>query len=180
MKLALRTRILVGVAAAIAAYVVFGPSDNAPTAEAAPASARDHTPHAATPSAGKAHGGSATEALALFAHRVADATAAAALFAPHSWYVPPPPPPPPPPVAAGPPPKPTAPPLPYQFMGTFSSAGEAPTVFLTHGDVVFSVHVGDTLENTYSVDKLEGGQLYLTYKPLNIQQQLSVSAGGSP
>ena len=34
-----------------------------------------------------------------------------------------------------------------------------------------------SIENTYSVDKLEGGQLYLTYKPLNIQQQLN--AGGS-
>jgi hypothetical protein len=62
-------------------------------------------------------------------------------------------------------------------MGSYAPQGEAPVVFLTRGDVVYDVHVGDTLENTYSVDKLEGGQLYLTYKPLNIQQQLS--AGGS-
>jgi len=75
------------------------------------------------------------------------------------------------------PPKPTAPPLPYQFMGSYTRAGEPTVVFLTRGEVVLDVHIGDTLENTYSVDKLEGGQLYLTYKPLNIQQQLN--AGGS-
>jgi hypothetical protein len=148
VKLALRTKILVGVAAVIGAYVIFWPSE------------------------------SGTEALTLFAHRVADATAAGSLFAAHSWYVAPPPPPAPPPSAASlVPPKPTAPPLPYQFMGSYAPAGEPPVVFLMRGDVVYDVHVGDTLENTYSVDKLEAGQLYLTYKPLNIQQQLN--AGGS-
>jgi hypothetical protein len=63
-------------------------------------------------------------------------------------------------------------------MGSYAPAGGAAVVFLTRGDVVYDVRVGDTLDNTYSVDKLEGGQLYLTYKPLNIQQQLN--AGGSP
>lgn len=175
MKLALRTKVLAGVALAIGAYITFSPSDTtvevAKNSERAPAAARVRAPHAS------AHAGGATQALALFAHRVADATEAASLFAAHSWYVAPPPPPPPPSAAALPPPKPTAPPLPYQFMGSYTPDGGALVVFLTRGDVVFNVHLGDTLENTYSVDKLEGGQLYLTYKPLNIQQQLS--AGGS-
>jgi hypothetical protein len=176
MKIALRTKVLIGAAALVAAYVVFMPAE--PTAAEASDSGR--------PAAGKraqaAHAtpgreASAAEALALFAHRVADATSSASLFAAHSWYVAPPPPPPPPPTASLAPPKPTAPPLPYQFMGSYAHAGEPTVVFLTRGDVVLDVHVGDTLENTYSVDKLEGGQLYLTYKPLNIQQQLN--AGGS-
>jgi len=176
MKLALRTKVLAGVALAIGAYITFSPSDTtvevAKNSERAPAAARVRTPKPA------AQGGGAAQALALFAHRVADATEAASLFAAHSWYVAPPPPPAPPVSAVPqPPPKPTAPPLPYQFMGSYAPDGGALVVFLTRGDVVFNVHLGDTLENTYSVDKLEGGQLYLTYKPLNIQQQLN--AGGS-
>jgi hypothetical protein len=177
MKLALRTKILVGAAALIGAYVMFSPDEGVTVvgerdAEHASAGTRAHAPQ------GAARGAGAAQALALFAHRVADATAAGSLFEAHSWYVAPPPPPPPPPSAASlVPQKPTAPPLPYQFMGSYAPDGEAPVVFLMRGDVVYDVHVGDTLENTYSVDKLEGGQLYLTYKPLNQQQQLS--AGGS-
>lgn len=179
MKLALRTKILVGVAMGIGAYLTFFPSDNG-TVEAARGSERSPAAtrtHVTAGVAARDHGIGAAQALALFAHRVADATAAPALFATHSWYVAPPPPPPPPPAAAPALAKPTAPPLPYQFMGSYTPDGAAPVVFLTRGDVVFDVHMGDTLENTYSVDKLEGGQLYLTYKPLNIQQQLN--AGGS-
>jgi hypothetical protein len=172
MKLALRTKIIVGIAAVIAAYSIYSPSESS-TVEAgshAPGGARARAPQATSARA------SATQALTLFAHRVADATASGSLFASHSWYVAPPPPP-PPSAASLVPPKPTAPPLPYQFMGSYAPEGEAPVVFLTRGDVVYDVHVGDTLENTYSVDKLEGGHLYLTYKPLNTQQQLN--AGGS-
>jgi hypothetical protein len=42
---------------------------------------------------------------------------------------------------------------------------------------VYDVHVGDTLDNIYSIDGFNGSQLLLTYKPLNIQQQLA--AGGT-
>ena len=175
MKLALRTKFLAGVALAIGAYVTFSPSDA--TVEVAKNSERAAAAAHPRKAPASAHGGSATQALELFAHRVSDATEAASLFAAHSWYVAPPPPPPPPSAAPQPPPKPTAPPLPYGFMGSYTPDGGAPVVFLTRGDVVFNVHIGDTLENTYSVDKLEGGQLYLTYKPLNIQQQLN--AGGA-
>lgn len=178
MKLALRTKLLAGVAAIIGGYVIFSPADGVTVVEAAkdPDRAAGATRTHASQAIGTGAQGAA-QALALFAHRVADATAARSLFASHSWYVAPPPPPPPPPSASLAPPKPTAPPLPYQFMGSYKPDGGAAVVFLTRGDVVFNVHVGDTLEDTYSVDKLEGGLLYLTYKPLNIQQQLN--AGGS-
>jgi hypothetical protein len=75
------------------------------------------------------------------------------------------------------PPVPTAPPLPYQYIGSYKPDGETQVFFLTRGDRVYDVHVGDTLESTYSVDSFNGSQLLLTYKPLNIQQQLI--AGGS-
>ena len=113
--------------------------------------------------------------------RAADSSHAAALFAVHSWYVPPPPPPTPsvPPASAASlaPPIPTAPPLPFQYMGSYTPHGETPVFFLTRGDRVYDVRVGDTLDGTYSIDSFNGTQLLLTYKPLNIQQQLT--AGGA-
>jgi hypothetical protein len=39
---------------------------------------------------------------------------------------------------------------------------------------VFDVHIGDTIDNTYSVDGVANGVLTLTYKPLNIQQTLAI------
>jgi hypothetical protein len=108
--------------------------------------------------------------------RVADSSRAEALFASHSWYVAPPPPPPPPPAPAASlaPPEPTAPPLPFQYIGSYKPDGETQVFFLTHDDRVYDAKVGDTLENTYSIDGFNGSQLLLTYKPLNIKQQLMV------
>jgi hypothetical protein len=112
--------------------------------------------------------------LLLLAQRVVDQTSAGSLFAAHSWYTPPPPPPPAPPPAPvdTTPAVPTAPPLPFQFIGSYKPDGQAPVFFLTSGDRVYDVHVGDTLDNNYSVDSFANGQLVLTYKPLNIKQQL--------
>jgi hypothetical protein len=119
------------------------------------------------------------QSLLRVAHRVADQTAAGSLFAAHSWYVPPPPPPPAPVVTAPvAPPKPTAPPLPFTFMGSYTPNGSPAVFFLTNGDKVYDVHLGDTLDNTYTVDEFKNGQLVFTYKPLNQQQQLST--GGAP
>jgi hypothetical protein len=171
-----RGKALIGVAVAIAAYVAFGPTD-VQTVEVAKnnltaASVRE--PHAKV-----APGRSAMRTLLLLAHRVSDTAASGALFATHSWYVPPPPPPPLAPTAESlPPPVPTAPPLPFAYMGTFKPDGATPVFFLTEGDRVYDVHIGETLDNVYSVDGLSNGQLLLTYKPLNIKQQLSV--GSSP
>jgi hypothetical protein len=106
--------------------------------------------------------------------RVAKDTAAADLFAAHSWYVAPPPPPPPPPAAYQPPPPPTAPPLPFAFMGSFRTETGGAIYYLTAGDRVYDVKVGDTLDNTYSVDGVKSGQLLLTYMPLKIQQTIAV------
>ena len=113
--------------------------------------------------------------------RTADASHAESLFASHSWYVAPPPPPPPPPPSAPTaaslaPTVPTAPPLPFQYIGSFKPDGGAQVFFLMQGDRVYDVRAGDTLDNTYSVDGFNGSQLLLTYKPLNIKQQLSVGS----
>ena len=104
-------------------------------------------------------------------NRVVASTQAAALFAPHSWYVAPPPPPPSPPPP--PPPQPTAPPFPYTFVGSFAPKGDPPVFFLAHGDRVIDVHVGDRIEGVYQFESAAGGQLVFVYLPLNIRQNLA-------
>jgi hypothetical protein len=76
------------------------------------------------------------------------------------------------------PPKPVAPPLPFTYMGSYAPNGAKPVFFLTQGDRVYDVHIGDTLDGTYSVDAFNNGTLVFTYKPLNQQQQLTT--GGAP
>jgi hypothetical protein len=175
MKAKTRTNALIATALAIAAYVVFGPTD-APIAEVARHS--QPLPGGREPQARVAPRQSTMHSLLLLAHRVSNSVEAGALFATHSWYEPPPPPPSPPPSMATTesltPPIPTAPPLPFSYMGTFKPDGAPPVFFLTRGDRVYDVHVGDTLDNIYSIDGFNGSQLLLTYKPLNIQQQMAV------
>jgi hypothetical protein len=176
VNLTRRSKWLIGSAALIAAWVAFGPNDpdSSEPARAAPARA-GQTTHPAAATAGVP----VAQSLLLVAHRVADQTAAGALFAAHSWYVPPPPPPPAPVVTAPVvPPKPVAPPLPFTYMGSYTPNGSPAVFFLTNGDKVYDVHLGDTIDNTYSVDAFSNGQLVFTYKPLNQQQQLST--GGAP
>jgi hypothetical protein len=173
MNLTKRAKLLIGLAAGISAYVVFAQKDPQ-TAEPARDAAGARGPRATAVSA---H--AATDSLLQLSHRVADQAAAGALFAANSWYVAPPPPPAPPVVSAvqsAAPPLPTAPPLPFQYIGSYAPDGGAAVFFLTRGDRVYDVHVGDTLDNTYSLDSFNGSQLLITYKPLNIQQQLA--AGG--
>ena len=93
-----------------------------------------------------------------------------------SWYVPPPPPPPPPPPKPLPPPAPTAPPMPFSFMGRYED-GAKRVILLVKGDLVYTVSEGEVIDNTYRVDRLTGGQLELTYLPLNIKQTISTGGG---
>jgi hypothetical protein len=98
------------------------------------------------------------------------------LFASQSWYVaPPPPPPPPPPRAAGPAPAPSAPPLPFQYLGKLDDS-ERLRVFLLRGERIHTVSVGDVIDGTYRVERIDGGQMTLIYLPLNISQTLSVGS----
>jgi len=169
VNLTKRGKWLTGIAALIAAYVVFGPKDS-DSVEPAKATAR--------PAAREAHPAAQLSApiahsLLALAHRVVEASSAGALFASHSWYVAPPPPPPPPPAVEAPPPPPTAPPLPFTYMGSYAPDGQAPVFFLTRADKVYDVHVGDTLDDTYHIDSFANGQLVFTYLPLNQQQPLT-------
>jgi hypothetical protein len=90
-----------------------------------------------------------------------------------TWYVPPPPPPaslePPPPPP--PPPAPVAPQLPFTYLGRYGES-DTRTIILSKGEKVYTVTVGDTIENTYRIEKFTPGIVNLTYLPLNILQSL--------
>ena len=177
MNLTTRGKWLTGIAALVAGYVVFGPKDSDSVEPARTAASPEaHAPHAATVSSSSVP---VARSLLALAHRVVEQSASGSLFAAHSWYVAPPP---PPPVAVSTapvePPKPVAPPLPFTYMGSYAPDGGAPVFFLTQGDRVYDVHIGDTLDGTYTVDSFNNGQLVFTYKPLNTQQQLIT--GGAP
>ena len=170
-KLTVRAKALIGIALACAGYVVLMP-DAGQTIEPTRAGGAAAAKHAApTPAAGRKS--PLTNASLRLSDRIVTDTSAGALFSAHSWYVAPPPPP-PAPVVHQAPPVPTAPPLPFAFMGSYQAEGGGSTYFLTSGDRVYDVKIGDTLNNTYSVDGVKSGQLLLTYMPLKIQQSLAV------
>lgn len=93
------------------------------------------------------------------------------LFQSKSWYVPPPPPPqasllPPPP-----PPVPSAPQLPFRFIGRMIDRSDV-TLFLTNNDRHYTAKLSDVLDGNYRVDKITETSAVLTYLPMNIQQEL--------
>jgi hypothetical protein len=166
--ISLRAKVLIGIALGCAGYVMMMP-DASQTIEPVRSPSASPATHGA-PSARKS---SIVNATFRMSDRIVKAPAVAALFSAHSWYVAPPPPP-PAPVVVQAPPAPTAPPLPFAFIGSYRTEGAGQTYFLTAGDRVYDVRVGDTLDNTYSVDGVKSGQLLLTYMPLKIQQSLAV------
>ena len=183
-----RLKLLTAIAAAVFVYVLAssGPEDSGSVVGASVRTAA-HAGQSAAAARGAAarSAGQGADAsrpadgnmLQRLAHRVAEGKTVDALFHPQSWYIAPPPPPPPLPVQQAAPPPPTAPPLPFVAMGSYARPGDRKVYFLTRGDRVFDVHVGDSIDNTYSVDSEANGVLTLTYKPLNIQQTLPL--GGS-
>lgn len=96
-------------------------------------------------------------------------------FGPMTWHVPPPAPP-MPVVKPAPPPPPSAPPMPFTFLGRYEDGGKR-TILLVKGELIYTVSEGDVIDQTYRVERLAGGQLELTYLPLDIKQ--TISAGGS-
>ncbi len=181
MALTKRFKILCVIAAMVGVYVLLSVPDQTTATVSAPADRAERATGqsasgASAVTATRPAGADSSNLLARLAHRVTESKTVEALFHSQSWYVAPPPPPPAPVVVVAPPP-PTAPPLPYTVMGSYAHPGDATVYFLTRGDRVFDVRVGDTIDNTYKIDSAANGQLTLTYKPLNIQQTLAI--GGS-
>lgn len=93
-------------------------------------------------------------------------------------YTPPPPPAPPAAVAAisTPPPKPTAPPLPFKYLGRMVDAGVT-TIFVNHGNQNMGIKDGDVIDNTYKVESITDSSVTLTYLPLAEKQTLNIGGG---
>jgi hypothetical protein len=95
-----------------------------------------------------------------------------------SWNPPAPPPAPrPPAVIVAPPPAPSAPPLPFRFVGLLEQKTDRPTAFLAKGEALLVVRAGDVIDNTYRVESLSPAQVVVTYLPLAQRQTLGVAGG---
>jgi hypothetical protein len=69
-------------------------------------------------------------------------------------------------------PPPSAPPLPFVYMGKLLS-DEAKAVFLTQGDRNLIAHEGEVIDTIYRVEKLSDAGLTFVHLPTGIQQNLA-------
>lgn len=74
-----------------------------------------------------------------------------------------------------PPPAPSAPPLPFKYLGRMADS-EKFVVFLEKGTEALSVSVGDVLDNTYEVQMISETAVRFVYLPLGIAQLLPLPA----
>lgn len=72
-------------------------------------------------------------------------------------------------------PPPTAPPLPFTYMGKLMSGGDL-AVFLVQGERNLIVHEGDTIDSLYRVERIAEGDITLLFLPLNQRQTLVIGA----
>ncbi len=71
------------------------------------------------------------------------------------------------------PPLPEAPALPFQFLGRLVEDGKT-AYFLQFNDRNLVMRPGDSVDQTYTLDSIDGGTLTFTYLPLNKKQTLVV------
>lgn len=93
------------------------------------------------------------------------------LFVGKSWYVPPPP------KKVVEPATPTAPPIPFTYMGKFQEESGRLIIYLAKGDQTYAVSPGDVIENTYRIDAMEARQIVITYLPMAVKQTLPIGGG---
>lgn len=70
---------------------------------------------------------------------------------------------------------PTAPVLPFQFVGRLADRLDQ-QVFLQNGEKLYVVRQGDVIEETYRIDHISATELNLVYLPLHLSQTLSVGS----
>lgn len=70
---------------------------------------------------------------------------------------------------------PTAPPLPFQFIGKLEDSQQL-QVFLQNGERLYVVRAGDVIDETYKVDRISATEMSLVYLPLKFAQTLSVGS----
>jgi len=70
-------------------------------------------------------------------------------------------------------PSPSAPPLPFTYMGKLMSDGDL-AVFLVQGERNLIVHEGDTIDSLYRVERIAEGDITLLFLPLNQRQTMVI------
>lgn len=78
-------------------------------------------------------------------------------------------------AASAPPPAPVPPALPFRYLGRLEN-GERKVVFLERGQNLYSVSVGDTLDNTYSVEAISPASVTFRHLTLGEVQTLAIPA----
>lgn len=75
---------------------------------------------------------------------------------------------------------PVAPPLPFSYMGKMIDEESGKLVlYLSKGDVPYSVSVGDLIDGIYRVEGVSEAEVTLIYVPLNVKQVLIIGEGNS-
>ncbi|GAB7545371.1 hypothetical protein [Cupriavidus ulmosensis] len=97
-------------------------------------------------------------------------TPAGTLFVSQNWT---PPPPPPPPVVVAPPPKPTAPPLPFTYLGKKQENGKW-EAYLARGGDTYVVREHSMIDSTYRAEAITPTTVTITYLPLKQVQKLAI------
>jgi hypothetical protein len=94
------------------------------------------------------------------------------LFANQTWT---PPPPPPPPIVKMPPPLPTAPPVPFVYLGK-KLEDKNWQIFLARGEQIYVVEKNEVIDGTYRILEVRPPTLSLIYLPLNQTQTLAIGS----
>lgn len=93
-------------------------------------------------------------------------------FTVSSWL--PPPPPVEVPVAPVRPAPPTAPPVPFTYVGQLDAKAAKPQVFLSNGDQLLIVSPGDVIDSQYRIESVSESDVVLTYLPLHERQVVTI------
>lgn len=107
--------------------------------------------------------------LSVIKRTVPDNIQASGLFQSKTWYAPPQP------VRSLPSPPPSAPSLPFTFIGKMVD-GEEVILFLSKNDRQYTVKANDILDDTYRLEKITDNNAVLTYLPMNIQQTMTFNS----
>ncbi|KAB0480506.1 hypothetical protein SAMN04490202_0185 [Pseudomonas reinekei] len=70
---------------------------------------------------------------------------------------------------------PTAPPMPFQFIGRMDDRTDL-QVFLQNGEKIYVVRKGDVIDETWKIEGISDLELSLVYLPLHLSQTLSVGS----
>ncbi|MEX3920588.1 hypothetical protein AB4Y43_30930 [Paraburkholderia sp. BR10872] len=92
-------------------------------------------------------------------------------FTASSWLPPPPVEVPAAPVRPAPP---TAPPVPFAYVGQLDAKAAKPQVFLSNADQLLIVSPGDVIDNQYRVESVSESDVVLTYLPLHERQVVAI------